>query len=138
MTDIIKPKRPSGPGWRQMPDPPQWATLGFAGHAWRHDCGLYVISALEVAKQDGVDKGPEFHISITMRGERCSSADALWTVAQFDLDGAEEDNHVPDGRARNFWRPVADRFVGIDCACKDDEAVMREEKGDYVWRGVAR
>lgn len=142
MIDIIKPKRPAGPGWRKGEPPPAWATLGFTGETWIHlENRLQVISAVEVANDgDGIDKGPEFHVSIsTWRGgttARCSSADALWVLGQFDLLDAEEDNHVPNGMVRNFWRPVADKLVGIECACKDAEPAMREDKGDYIWRGV--
>jgi len=144
VTDIIKPKRPTGPGWCQVPMPPQFNNMGFPAAFWFHAANLLsVISAVEVANDgDGIDKGPEYHISISKSGangtERCTSADVLWVLAQFELDGAEEDNHVPNGKVRNFWRPVADRLVGLECACKDQEPVMREEKGDFVWRGISK
>lgn len=143
MLNIIKPKRPVGPGWQQFEPPPQWVTMGYVGESWGHiETGLYVISAVEVAKDEGgVSKGPEYHLSMSQQStrevRRCSSADALWVLAQFDLLDAEEDNHVPDGKVRNWWRPVADHLVGIECACKADEPAIREDKGDYVWRGVS-
>ncbi|AHC47973.1 hypothetical protein AX27061_3513 [Achromobacter xylosoxidans NBRC 15126 = ATCC 27061] len=55
---------------------------------------------------------------------------------EFDLIDANEDNHVPSGRVRNFWRPVADRWAGYECPCQENEPAMREDKGDFVWRGV--
>lgn len=140
---IIQPKRPAAQhyGWVRLPPPPQWATLGFAGEAWTHlTSGLTVISAVEVAKDaDGIDRGPEYHLSISYRAsdgstQRCSSNEANEVLRQFDLDGAEEDNHVPHGMVRNFWRPVADHLVGMECACKAQESAIRENKGDYVWR----
>lgn len=143
MINLINPKRPIGAGWVKLPPPPQWATLGYAAESWAHpESRLCVITAVEVATDaDGIDRGPEYHVSMSQQStrgtvERCSSADALWILGQFDLTDAEEDNHVPNGKVRNWWRPVADRFVGLECACKDNEPAMREDKGDYVWRGA--
>jgi hypothetical protein len=135
---IIKPKRPKGNGWTKLPPPPAWVTLGYGGEAWEHKSGLVVISAVEVASdKDGIDKGPEYHISISMEGmRRATSAEAAWVLHQFDAEGAEEDNHVPNGIVRNFWRPVAEGLIGIECACKADEPAIKEDKGDYIWRGV--
>lgn len=135
---IIKPLRPLYPGWHGPIAVPPRYTMGFAGQSWmsvKHS--LFVISALEVAKdKDGIDRGPEFHISISKRSgpnvARCSVAEAAWVLHQFGLDGAEEDNHVPGGVVRNFWRPVADAMVGLECACKEAEQAVVE--GDYVWR----
>jgi len=145
MTAIIKPRRPSGTGWSGPYPVPEAVTLGYDGEWWKHDSGLKVISAVEVAKDtDGIDRGPEYHVSISRRPARapapvrCSTAEALWVLGQFDLIEAEEDNHVPSGVVRNFWRPVADQFVGMNCACKDTEPAIKEDKGDYVWRGVER
>ncbi len=143
MLDIIKPKRPTGPGWRRCAPPPKWVTLGYAAESWVHaESGLCVISAVEVADDGGgVGKGPEYHISVSrdIAGQvtRCTSADAIWMLEQFDLLDGEEDNHVQSGRVRNFWRPVADSLVGIECACKDSEPAIREDKGDFVWRGIS-
>lgn len=147
---IVQPLRPrAGSGWQQMPSPPTWVSLGYAAEAWYHSGAcLNVISAVEVAKDaDGIDRGPEYHISIskrvangTLQGrtERCSSQEAQSVLAQFGMDGGEEDNHVPGGMVRNFWRPVADSLVGLECACKADEPTIVENKGDYTWRGVSK
>jgi hypothetical protein len=79
------------------------------------------------------------HISISKQlpngtGGRCDSNEAKCVLVQFGLDGAEEDNHVPHGIVRNFWRPLADRLVGLECPCKENEPEIREDKGDIVWR----
>lgn len=135
---IVQPLRPKSGAWQPVRIP-KMATLGFAGEAWIDpQRGFSVISAVEVAKdKDGIDRGPEYHISIGRTdATRASSADAQDVLREFGLDGAEEDNHVPHGMVRNFWRPVADHLVGIECACKADEPAMREDKGDYVWRGT--
>jgi len=144
MTDlqsIIKPKRPSGSGWRRNSEwqcPPQLAAMGFPIEAWGHrENGLFVLSAVEVAREPGKpDLGPEYHLSVSANWQRCSSADALWVLGQFDLSDALEDNHVPSGRLRNFWRPVADQLSGFECHCVGHEPTIREDKGDFIWRGV--
>jgi hypothetical protein len=133
---IIQPKSPNGLGWKRMPDPPAWSTLGFAGTAWLHvDRLLYVISAVEVASdKNDIDKGPEYHISISKNGVRCDSNEANFVRDAFGMLDAEEDNHVPFGKVRNFWKPVAENLIGHECACKDSENAIVEDKGDYVWR----
>lgn len=144
---IIAPKRPVVAGWTKMPPPPAWASLGYPAEAWYHPrAGIAVISAVEVAKDaDDIDRGPEYHISMSLRipdgspggqGYRIPHQMAVEVLRHFDCEDAEEDNHVPGGIVRNFWRPVADRFVGMTCACKDSEPAMVEDKGDYVWRGA--
>lgn len=132
---IIKPKRPPvDSAWR-----PAGLAMhtGYAAEAWLHtDEWIYVISAVEVAKDaDGIERGPEYHISMSQNCGRISSEGAKEVLRQFDLADAEEDNHVPGGFVRNFWRPVADKFVGLECACKETEPAIIEDKGDFVWRG---
>ena len=141
MNSIIKPKRPTISGWVQTATPPAWVSLGYEIEAWFHpDSRLCVFSAVEVAKdEDGIDRGPEYHISISKDGrKRCSSYEAQQVLKQFGLAGAEEDNHVPHGIVRNFWRPVADNLVGLECVCKKTEPAIVEDRGDYVWRGVTQ
>ena len=139
MIQVIPPKAPAAAaGWIELPRPPAWVSLGFDARMYAHPGrGLKVISAVEVASDPGdIDKGPEYHISISRNGGRCSSSDARQVLGDFGLDGAEEDNHVPGGFVRNFWLPVAEHLIGIECPCKASEPVMVEDKGDYVWRGV--
>jgi len=140
---LIKPKTPTGPGWRRAKwwsVPPQLAALGYPIEAWEHAASrMFVLSAVEVAHEPGKpDLGPEYHVSISNDGQRCTSGDALWVLAQFGLTDAKEGNHVPSGRVRNFWRPVADNLSGYECLCVDDEPTIREDKGDFVWRGITR
>lgn len=139
---IVKPKRPTGPGW--TPEA-RWVChaaacrVGYPVEAWTHNSGLFVLSAVEVVDEPGkAPLGPEYHLSMSHFGNRCSAADAMWVLGQFDLADAKEDNHVPSGKVRNFWRPVADRLSGYECPCVDDEPAVREDKGDFVWRGVTR
>lgn len=140
---ILKPKRPSGDGWHYLGAAPEQVTMGYEGHYWLHgERRLLVVSALEVAKDDGPEKGPEYHVSISRNvgGQlhRCSGNDAKYVVETFGLDGAEEDNHVPGGKVRNFWLPVAESKIGMECPCKAHEPAIVEDKGDYVWRGVSK
>jgi hypothetical protein len=140
-TSIIQPKRPKGPGWQQMNgDHLPMKAMGFPFEVWMHrEHGLYAITAVEVAIDPGEPElGPEYHLSVSAMGNRCSSAQAAWVLDQFDLTDAKEDNHVPSGNVRNYWRPVADNLSGYECPCQDQEPAMREDGGDYVWRGVTR
>lgn len=140
LTAVIKPKRPIGPGWRRIVGVQLPAAMLDPHHeVWAHDAnGLGVISAVEVASEaPGLPPlGPAYHLSVSAFGKRCSSADAVWVLAQFDLIDAKEDNHVPSGKVRNFWRYVADHLSGHECACVGAEPEIREDKGDYVWRGA--
>lgn len=119
--------------------------FGYPCHRWFHTASeIQVLSAVEVATdKDGSSNGPEYHISISRlrnafarnaKPERVDTNDAKFVLADFGLDGAEEDNHVPGGVVRNFWRPVASGLVGKECKCKAEEVVIRENRGDFVWR----
>jgi hypothetical protein len=138
---IIAVPRPRLPGWREVPTDGLPARLNGPVRAFVHDETLLaVLSAVEFIDDGKVD-GPEYHLSIsrqhrTLGMRRCSSVEARWVLVQFGLDGALEDNHVPHGLVRNFWRPVADPMVGRECLCVEDENAIREDKGDFVWRAA--
>lgn len=143
---IIKPLRPKKIGrkvgqWNQWPTPEPLARAGYPCERWYlPEFMLQVISAIEVAYEgDGTSKGPEYHISISKLQDgilpsRVDSMQAKWVLEQFGLEGAEEDNHVAGGVVRNFWRAVAEPLIGKECACKEDEPAIKEDKGDFVWR----
>lgn len=138
---VIKPKRPHGDGWEWRRDyrpPAMLAELGYPLEAWLHKSGLFVLSTLEVAETVAGSEqvGPCWHLSVSLLGKRCDTAAAKWVLRQFGLEDAEEDNHVPGGKVRNFWRPVADRLSGYQCPCKEEEPAMVEDKGDFTWRGT--
>lgn len=142
LQSVIQPRRP--------------LTLGHIGHQWRrvyarlpslpdgtyeiwaHDsAGLGVISAVEVASEaPGLPAlGPAYHLSVSAFGKRCTGAEALWMLSEFGLLDAKEDNHVPSGKVRHFWRYVADNLSGYECRCIETEPAIREDKGDFIWRG---
>ena len=141
--DIIKPLAPQGPGWTGGEDVRHKLPSVYPITAWWHEGhALYVLSAVEVAVDtDQVSRGPEYHISVTKQRpfghpSRCSAEEGQWILRQFgNLDGWEEDNHVPNGKARNYWRAVAENMVGRECACKQTEHVVVE--GDYEHRPLS-
>jgi len=63
---ILSVLRPSGEGWRELPVD-QAFSLGYpCRRFWHEQHSLMVMSAVEVANDgDGVDKGPEYHVSIS-------------------------------------------------------------------------
>lgn len=133
---IINPLQPTGEKWVRMPVP-QMPISPNAVELWRHPDGFAVITSVEMAEAEGIDSPLELHYHVSISGRnrtRVDSNDARWVLTQFGMEGAEEDNHVPYGFVRNFWRPVNDNRVGIECACKEDEPAIREDKGDFVWR----
>lgn len=137
---IIRPLKPKGSGWQER-DTSTVSTMGYAKTGWYYaGRGLLVISAVEHAETEkgGENIGAVYHLSISKNAQRCTSNEAKWVLRQFSLDDAEEDNHVPNGFVRNFFRAVADKFSGYQCPCKSTEPVMKENKGDYVWRGVSK
>lgn len=137
---IISVLRPRGDGWTAAPGAKQF-TMGMPSRAfWHGKSNLFVISAVETMSDE--DRGPEYHLSISKPVApaivmRCDTNEAKWVLDQFGLDGAEEDNHVPYGKVRNFWRPVAHRLVGLECECKAEEPTIVEDRGDFVWRPIS-
>lgn len=131
---VIEEKRPKNPAWVRQDS---MSVLGYPNSGWYHPrTGLFVISAVEVAE---ADIGPEYHISISKRGlhgsaRRCSASESAVVLKQFDLENALEDNHT--SIIRNFWMPVAERLVGIECECKAEEAKIVE--GDFEWRPLTQ
>lgn len=144
---IIQPFRPKGGGWVRWPaDWQNWNPGGFAPYVierwYNRGQELQVISAIERVNPEDVGGARlEYHLSVTglkYRGPgpyRVSESRARFALKCFGFDGSTQDNHVPGGLARNYWRPVEDRLQGQECPCVETEPAMREMKGDYVWRG---
>lgn len=138
--DIIQPLQPKAdPDWGTLGDVRNTMKSAYPLTAWFHlRTELFVLSAVEVATDgDGTTNGPEYHLSVSKRKNggipaRCSADQAEWMLEQFGLDGWEEDNHVPDGVVRNFWRPVAEGLIGKECVCKETEHLVVE--GDFEYR----
>lgn len=138
---VVSVLRPRFDGWKECGTAKQY-TFGHPSRVFFHPKSrLFVISAVEVAAdKDGIDRGPEYHISISKQlfggPARCDRNEAKWALEQFGLDGAEEDNHVPGGVVRNYWRTVATGLIGLECECKAEEPAISEDKGDFVWRAA--
>lgn len=131
MFDIFKPKRPTGKDWQQVRMPSVLPDSGCTTEAWVHKDGFFAISAVEAPEPERV--GAEYHISISKAGGRCTPEEALWVLLEFGIPEAEEDNHH-SGIARQFWRPCADKEVGNECPCKEEETAIVEDGGAYIWR----
>lgn len=144
---IVRPVEPVDADGDPLPG---WTRLGmlpmeFDVAVWDHEFGVRVLTAVEVVEEaeHREASGPHYHVSMTRWNTRTGagpyridSVDAAYVLREFfgGLEGWEEDNHVPGGQARNFWRPVADPRVGIECFCKKHEPKIVEDGGDYVWR----
>lgn len=129
LPSIIQQLAPEGKSWIKYLEAP---IDGYIAHVWKHSTSdLMVFSSVEVAQEE---IGPEYHLSVSKNGRRCTSDEANWALRCFKMEGAYEDNHVPFGVVRNFWKPVAERLIGIDCPCESSETAFKEDKGDYIWR----
>lgn len=145
---LVKPKRPKGPGWEfatWWKMPPEMAAMGYPVEPWYHaEHMIFVLSAVEVATtpKGEEDLGPEYHLSMSRAfrsgPERLSRDAARWVLKQFGMEDATEDNHVPHGKVRNWWLPVAEKFAGYECPCVDSEPAIKEDKGDFIWRGAPK
>lgn len=134
---IIKPLEPKGFEWMRNSRNIQDFTMGYPSVLWTSHAGFMVISAVEVMTDfDGVDLGPQYHVSVSFRGDRCTRNQAKFVLSEFGMQDADEDNHVPGGFVRNYFKPVAEKFIGYECPCKETETAVKENKGDYVWRGI--
>ena len=124
---LIQPKRPKSKVWQLVGTSP---VPGFT-HAeiWRHPTGLNVLTNVETPDQD---IGPEYHVSVTMMGRRCTSNEAMVALKAFDMEYSDEDNHT--AIARNYWQPVADSKAEYVCPCKETEPAIKMDKGDFIYR----
>ena len=127
---ILQPKRPSSPDWRFYDR--IRVHMGFPAERWVSRFGHIAITAVETPEDEGRESlGPEYHVSISFRGGRVSADEVPMLLRIFDMEGADEDNHVA-GIARHFWKVVAAKYAGYVCPCKETEHAITE--GDYVWR----
>lgn len=140
MIEVVPALAPSDPNqWLASGDVRAMMRTPFAVYLWDHPrLWLRVLSSVEPIKDGREGVMPQYHISISKLGDApghvvaCSAAEALWVVEHFGMEGGEEDNHVPNGVVRNWWRPVADRLVGKECECFALENI--EVVGDFVRR----
>lgn len=122
-------KRPKGLSWVLSRT---WNVDGFTVHAWV--CGdISVCSSREPLpdKRSGLVL-PTFQVSVCKRGQRPDDDAVRSALADFDMEGAEEDNHSP-GRARHFWLVDDGRKVQPECECKATEKTIVEPDG-FRWQ----
>lgn len=145
---IIKPMRPkgidektmTGRGWVRWSIPPVLpnGSRPYALEYWyNRGHEVQVLSSIEVVSGEGPDR-PEYHVSISAlpwmgRVKRCSEWLARWVLKEFEFTDYTQDNHVPNGIVRNYWRPVAENTSPI-CHCVETEPKIVEDKGDFIWR----
>lgn len=126
-------KRPRrGGGWMEMPLPRAARTeTTLEASAW-YKGAVRVISELCLAELPGGNgaAGPTWHISVTRFGRRPMPRDVEHALRDFDLVGAEQDNHHP-GAAQHFFLPVDPAHRG-QCECKTTEDIIVEPDG-YTW-----
>ena len=125
--EIITPKRPRHRSWQSYGS--MESIDGGHVERWVHSSGLTVLSSVEAPEKE---IGPEYHVSITNRGKRCTTNEAVFALKAFDMLHADEDNHTLI--ARNYWQPVADNLADHVCKCKADEPKIVFDKGDFIYR----
>ena len=101
-------------------------------HRWRNG-GVIVCASRHAGVESKKSKlvVPSFHLSISDNGARASDDVIRSVLADFNLEGAEEDNHS-SGRARHFWLDEG-RTAQPECECKRIEETIIEPDG-YRWQ----
>lgn len=118
-------KRPVGGNWVYSGRQP-W------GEIYDSLNGIRVVTSIDIASEmEGSPAVPNWHISISKNGGRCSLDEARQVLMQFGASDFEEDNHDPKHKARHFWLQC-DPSHRKPCPCKDTEEPI-DDKG-YVWR----
>lgn len=123
-----------GAGWREVPIPPRMAATLDPDQLvsiWQRG-KLRVVSELAQAElPDGSGEvGPQWFVSVSSQGGRPSAAQVERALRDFNMVGAEEDNHLP-GISRQFWLPV-DPARRVGCECKATEETVVEPDG-FTW-----
>jgi hypothetical protein len=124
-----KAKAPSGNAWTLL-DAIDVGD-GVAANRWING-GLIAVSGYETA-EFGKAKMlvPQFHVSVSEFGRRPTDDAVRSVLADFGMEGAEEDNHVP-GVARHFWL-VEGVAKSPECDCKETQERITEPDG-FVWQ----
>lgn len=99
------------------------------GHIYDRLDGMRVISSVDTI-DEGHDKGPNWHVSVSKAGARCTHEEAVQVLSDFGAVGFDEDNHLP-GQARHFWLNI-EKHLQRTCPCKENEKPTIE--GDYTYR----
>jgi len=122
-------KRPTSSAWKYLD---RMRANGFDVDRWLCD-GLVACSSRAPLpdKRSGLYL-PTFQVSVSFNGARPNDEQVRSALADFGIEGAEEDNHSP-GIARHFWLVDDGRARQPECECKTTEARVVEPDG-YVWQ----
>lgn len=108
-----------------------WKILGWEpygqGFKYQNVMGVIAISSIHL-----IDGKPQWHVSFSHQGQRIPQGWMESLLSQWGLQGWDEDNHVPNGKVRNYWKPVQKTDPQV-CPCKANEEPHLEE-GGYIWR----
>jgi hypothetical protein len=126
-------RRPRSSHWLELP-PPADLERNLPLHAiskWARGT-VRVISTLIDTELPGGNGavGLTWHATISRLGKRPKARDVDHFLRDFELVGADEDNHHPGG-VRNFFMPV-DPAYRRQCECKTTEATIVERDG-FTW-----
>ncbi len=94
---------------------------------WMRRRVLAISTCVMAEAPNGDGSIPQWHISFTNDGRRCTDEEVRQSLACFRLTGADEDNHEP-GMARHYWMPL-DPARRAECECKTTEKVIVEPDG---------
>jgi len=126
--------------WPYFPPPGYEDVRPYAIERWYHRGNeVQVLSAIEMVSGESPEPRGEFHVSISGLKHlasdcyRISESRARWALQQFNFTDYVQDNHVPAGKVRNYWRPIAENQNPV-CSCNEREPKVREMKRDYIWR----
>lgn len=132
---IIQPKTPKGAGWVEGPET---NNMGTPAKYWFYPSESFSVMSAVESLENNVDGelSPHYHVSISKNRGRCTRNESKFIMKAFDMRDSLEDNHVPNGFVRNFFLPVAEKYIGVECPCIEEETEVRENKGDFIWRGI--
>jgi hypothetical protein len=121
--------QPKGDAWRLEFC---WRCDGDVIHRWANG-SIIACASRHAAVESHHSKliVPSYHLSISVSGQRASDDVIRGVLADFGLEGAEEDNHSC-GNARHFWLDEG-RAVQPECECKGTEETVIEPDG-YRWQ----
>lgn len=107
-----------------------WVEEGKCQHTgaimWKNVFNIVALSAVEV-----VQGKEQYHLSFSESGRRISNGLMEAILRQWGAEKFEEDNHVPNGKVRNYWWIIGETLQICPCVAVEEPHV---EEGGYVWR----
>ena len=128
-TSLIKPKEPISSAWKKYD---ARLKTRYPHQGWIHP--VYKIAVISAVEVPDPSIGPEYHLSVSRMGKRCTASQGEFAKKQFGMVDANEDNH--SGILRSYWMPVAEDKRGVNCECEKHEAAVVD--GDFTWRPLTQ